>query len=390
MMARVYLDYNATSLPRASAKEAIAAVMLAPANASSVHTEGRAARAIVEDARHQISVLIGAETDAIFFTSGATESNATVLSPEMELAGKPSRFDVLLLSDVEHPAVRAGGSFKPEQIEYAPVDANGVIVLGALKEALAKHKSAGRRAFVSVMAANNETGVLQPLRAVADIVHAHDGVFHSDAVQVIGKIPFDLRESGADLVSITSHKLGGPQGVGAVVSAHRDTRLPAIMRGGGQERGRRQGTESVAAIAGFAAAATEAGQTLTPEGSRLGALRAKIEEGIRSIAKDAVIFGDRAARLPNTTFFAAPGVTAEIALIALDLDGVAISAGSACSSGKSAASPTLQAMGVTSEVGRCAMRVSTGWNTTDADVIQFLNVWSKVYTSLKKSGARAA
>ena len=389
-MARVYLDYNATCLPRPAAKEAVAASMLAPANASSVHTEGRAARAIVEDARHQLGVLIGAEPEAIFFTSGATESNATALSPVMELAGKPSRFDVLLLSGVEHPAVRAGGSFKPEQIEYVPVDANSVIVLDALKEALAKHKKENRRAFVSVMAANNETGVLQPLRAVADLVHDADGVFHSDAVQVIGKIPFDLRESGADLLSITSHKLGGPQGIGAVVAAHRDTRVPAIMRGGGQERGRRQGTESVAAIAGFGAAATEAGQTLTPEGSRLGALRAKIEEGVRSIAKDAVIFGERAARLPNTTFFAAPGIAAEVALIMLDLDGVALSAGSACSSGKSAASPTLQAMGVNSEIGRCAMRVSTGWNTTDADVTQFLQAFAKVYTSLNKRGARAA
>ncbi len=389
-MARVYLDYNATSLPRAAAKEAVVAAMMAPANASSVHTEGRAARAIVEDARHQIAVLIGAAPEAIFFTSGATESNATALSPQVELEGIASQFEVLLLSGVEHPAVRAGGNFREEQIEYVPVDANGVIVLAALEAALTRHRREGRRAFVSVMAANNETGVLQPLRAIADLVHAADGVFHSDAVQVIGKIPFDLKESGADILSITSHKLGGPQGIGAVVAAHRDTRVPALMRGGGQERGRRQGTESVAAIAGFGAAATEAGQTLTPEGSRLGALRARIEEGIRAIARDAVIFGDRAARLPNTTFFAAPGVPAETALMMLDLEGIALSAGSACSSGKSAASPTLQAMGVNSEVGRCAMRVSTGWNTTDADIEQFLRVWSKVYTSLNKGGARAA
>ncbi len=389
-MARVYLDYNATAVPRLSGREAVAAAMMAPANASSVHTEGRAGRAMVEDARHQIAVLIGAEPESIFFTSGATESNATALSPEVELEGKPTHCDVLLLSSVEHPAVRAGGGFAPERIEYVPVDANGVIVLDALKDMLAAHARGGRRALVSVMAANNETGVLQPLRAVADIVHAHDGVFHSDAVQVIGKIPFDLRESGADLLSITAHKLGGPQGIGAVVTAHRDTRVPAIMRGGGQERGRRQGTENVAAIAGFGAAATEAGQTLTPEGSRLGALRAKIEDGIRAVAKDAVIFGNRAARLPNTTFFATPGVAAETALIAFDLDGVALSAGSACSSGKSAASPTLQAMGVSSEIGRCAMRVSTGWNTTDADVTQFLSVFAKVYTSLNKRGSRAA
>lgn len=389
-MARVYLDYNATSVPRVSAKEAVAAAMMAPANASSVHTEGRAARAIVEDARHQLAVLIGAEPESIFFTSGATESNATALSPELELAGEKVRCDALVLSGVEHPSVRAGGSFGEDTALYIPVDRNGVVDVGALEGVLQVHRAQKRRAFVSVMAANNETGVLQPLRRIADVVHENDGVFHTDAVQVVGKIPFDLRESGADLVSITSHKLGGPQGAGAVVCAHRDTRLPAILRGGGQERGRRQGTESVAAIAGFGAAATEAGQTLTPEGSRLGALRAKIEEGIRSIAADAVIFGERAARLPNTSFFAVPGITAEVALIMFDLEGVALSAGSACSSGKSAASPTLQAMGVPSEIGRCAMRVSTGWNTTDADVDEFLRVWSKVYTSLNKRGARAA
>ncbi|HMN51857.1 MAG TPA: cysteine desulfurase family protein [Xanthobacteraceae bacterium] len=389
-MARAFLDYNATCLPRNAAKEAVAAAMMAPANASSVHTEGRAARALVEDARAQLAAQLGADPAAIFFTSGATESNATALAPELELEGKPVRCDVLILSAVEHPAVRAGGRFREDQIEYVPVDGSGVIELHALEEALEKHSNAGRRAFVSIMAANNETGVLQPLRAVADRVRAAKGVFHSDAVQVFGKIPFDIKESGADLVSITSHKLGGPQGVGALVARHPDTRVPAIMRGGGQERGRRQGTETVAGIAGFAAAATEAAQTLTPEGSRLATLRAKLEEGIRKVAPDAVIFGERAARLPNTTFFSAPGIDAQTALMLFDLDGVALSAGSACSSGKSAASPTLQAMGVTSEIGRGAMRVSTGWNTSDADVTQFLSVWSKVYTSLKKGGVRAA
>lgn len=389
-MARVYLDYNATSVPRAAAREAVAAAMLAPANASSVHTEGRSARAMVETARQQVAALIGADTDALFFTSGATESNATALSPEMELEGKPVRCDVLVLSAVEHPAVRAGGSFRKEQIEYVPVDESGVIDLAALESALKKHSGEGKRAFVSVMAANNETGVLQPLRAVADLVHAAGGVFHTDAVQAVGKIPFDLRASGADLISITSHKLGGPQGAGALVASHPDTRVPAIMRGGGQERGRRQGTESVAAIAGFGAAADEAGQTLAAEGSRLGSLRAQLEQGIRAVAQDAVIFGERAARLPNTTFFAVPGIAAETALIALDLEGIALSAGSACSSGKSAASPTLQAMGIGSDLGRGAMRVSMGWDTSEADVTQFLAIWSKVYTSLNKRGARAA
>lgn len=381
-MTRIYLDYNATSLPRAVAREAALKAMMAPANASSVHSEGREARALVERARCQIAELLHASPDGVVFTSGATESNIMALSPELELEGRAVHCDVLLLSDVEHPAVRAGGSFTEDKIEYVPVDASGVIDLAALEAALAKHKQAGRRAFVAVMAANNETGALQPLRAVADLVHAADGVFHSDAVQALGKVTFDLNESGADLVSITSHKLGGPQGVGALVTRHPDTRVPAIMRGGGQERGRRQGTESVAAIVGFGAAAAEAGKTLAKEAARLGALRTTLEQGIRAIASDAVVFSEAATRLPNTTFFAAPGIPAETTLMMFDLDGVAISAGSACSSGKSAASPTLQAMGVSSELGRGAMRVSMGWNTSEADVTQFLAIWSKVYTSL--------
>lgn len=390
-MTRVYLDYNATCLPRAAAKEAVAGAMLTPANASSVHTEGRNARAIVEDARRRIAALIGAEAESVVFTSGATESNTMALVPELELEGRPVRCDVLLVSGVEHPAVRAGGGFAPAAIEYVPVDGSGIIDVSALEAALEQHQQAGRRAMVSVMAANNETGVLQPLRAVADRVRAAGGVFHSDAVQAIGKIGFDLKESGADLVSITSHKIGGPQGVGALVARHPGTRVPPLVRGGGQERGRRGGTESVAAIAGFGAAASEAGQTLTHEGSRLGTMRARLEDGIREIAPDAEIFSESAPRLPNTTFFASPGIAAETAVIAFDLEGVAISSGSACSSGKVSASDTLKAMGVAPELVNGAMRVSMGWDTSDADVTQFLAIWSKVYTSLtKRGGARAA
>jgi cysteine desulfurase len=389
-MARVYLDYNATSLPRASAKEAVVAAMLSPANASSVHAEGRNARSIVEDARRRVAALVGAEPEAVVFTSGATEANALALVPELELEGKPVRCDVLLISAIEHPSVRAGGRFDPAKIEIVAVDQSGMIDLAALNESLAMHRDAGRRAMVSVMAANNESGVLQPLRAVADLVHDAGGVFHTDAVQAAGKISFDIVESGADLFSITAHKLGGPQGAGALIARHADTRVPPLMQGGGQERGRRPGTESVAAIAGFGAAASEAGNTLAPEGSRLGTLRARLEDGIRAVASDAVIFSERAPRLPNTTFFAAPGVSAQTAIIAFDLEGVAVSSGSACSSGKVAASETLQGMGVAPELIKGAMRVSMGWNTSDADVTEFLGVWAKVYTSLNKRGARAA
>ncbi len=389
-MARIYLDYNATSLPRASAKEAVAAAMLAPANASSVHAEGRNARSMVEDARRRVAALVGAEPVGVVFTSGATEANALALVPELELEGKPVRCDVLLISAIEHPAVRAGGRFDPSKLEIIPVDASGMIDLAALKASLAVHEQAGRRAFVSVMAANNETGVLQPLRAIADLVHDAGGVFHTDAVQAAGKIGFDIHESGADLVSISAHKLGGPHGAGALIARHPDTRVPPMMRGGGQERSRRPGTENAAGIVGFGAAASEASHTLAPEGSRLGTMRARLEDGIRAVAPDAVIFSERAPRLPNTTFFAAPGVSAETAIIAFDLEGVALSSGSACSSGKVAASETLQGMSVAPELIKGAMRVSMGWNTSEADVTQFLGIWSKVYTSLNKRGARAA
>lgn len=388
-MARVYLDYNATSLPRASAKEAVAAAMLAPANASSVHTEGRAARAMVEDARRRVAALVGADPEAITFTSGATESNMAALVPELELEGKPVRCDVLIVSGVEHPSVRTGGRFGGT-IEVLPVDENGIADVQALQQLLDAHRAKKHRAFVSVMAANNETGALQPLRAIAERVRDADGVFHTDAVQVAGKIPFSVAESGADLVSISSHKLGGPQGAGALIARHAGTRVPSLVKGGGQEQGRRAGTENAAAIAGFGAAASEASNTLTHEGSRLGTMRARLEDGIRAVANDAVIFSDRAARLPNTTYFSAPGVSAETAIIAFDLEGIALSSGSACSSGKVAASETLKAMRVAPELIKGAMRVSMGWDTSDADVTQFLNAFAKVYTSLNKRGARAA
>lgn len=388
-MARVYLDYNATSLPRAAAIEAVAAVMLAPANASSIHAEGRNARAAVEDARRYVAALTGADPEAITFTSGATEANVAALSPELELEGKPVRCDVLIVSGVEHPSVRAGGRFGGN-IELLPVDENGIADVQALQELLDAHRAQKRRALVSIMAANNETGALQPLRAIAERVRDAGGVFHTDAVQVAGKIPFSVAESGADLVSITSHKLGGPLGAGALIARHVGTRVPPMLQGGGQEQGRRAGTENTAAIAGFGAAASEASNTLTHEGSRLGTMRARLEDGIRAVANDAVIFSERAPRLPNTTYFSAPGVSAETAVIAFDLEGIAISSGSACSSGKVAASGTLNAMRVAPELIKGAMRVSMGWNTSDADVTQFLSVWSKVYTSLNKRGARAA
>src|SRR6185437_11002310 len=231
-------------------------------------------------------------------------------------------------------AVRAGGRFAPGKVEIIPVDGEGLLDLAALEIMLARHKSAGRRAFVSVMAANNETGVMQPLSEIAKLVRAVDGVFHVDAVQIVGRYPFDLETSGADLISISSHKLGGPQGAGAIIVRNAETRVPPLVRGGGQERGARAGTENVAAIAGFGAAAEAAALDVSVEAGRLAGLREKLERGIRTITSSAVIFSEPALRVPNTTCFAVPGMTAETALIAFDLEGVAVSSGSACSSGK--------------------------------------------------------
>jgi cysteine desulfurase len=358
---------------------------LTAGNASSVHGVGRDARARVESARKQVAALVGADPKAVTFTSGATESIVLALSPEMEIDGRPIRFDVLLVSGVEHPAVRAGGRFAADRIEIIPVDSDGIVDLVALAAQMS-----GRRALVSVMAANNETGTIEPVRAVADLVHGAGGVFHCDAVQVVGRLPFDLENSGADLISISSHKLGGPQGAGALIARSDSIRLPPLLRGGGQERGQRAGTENVAAIAGFGAAADQARRNGATESARIATLRDRLEAGIRAIAPDAVILSAGSPRLPNTTCFAAAGIAAETAVIAFDLEGVAVSAGSACSSGKVGPSQALAAMQVLPQLARGAVRASLGWNSTEADVDRFLEVWARVHAALTERRATKA
>jgi cysteine desulfurase len=386
---RIYLDHNATIPLRPRARAAVLAALEA-ANASSVHAEGRAARTLIEEGRAQVAALVGAPARAVTFTSGATESIALALSPDIEIAGRAQRCDVLLVSGVEHPAVRAGGRFAADRSEVLPVDGSGVVSLDALDAALDRHRKAGRRALVSVMAANNETGVLEPLPEIAARVHAADGLLHSDAVQFAGRLPFDLAESGADLISISSHKLGGPKGAGALIARHEDIRVNPMLRGGGQERGQRGGTEDVAAIAGFGAAAEAARGELSTEVARLAMLRGNLENGIRAIAPDVVILSVGAPRLPNTTCFAVPGIAAETAVIACDLEGAAVSAGAACSSGKVGPSAALAAMNVSPPIARAAVRISLGWTTTDADIVRFLEIWERVHRSLNQRRERAA
>jgi len=372
---RAYFDWNATAPLREEARLAMGAALVFTGNASSVHAEGRAVRRLIEEAREQVAQLLGADAKNVTFTSGATEANMLALTPALEIAGRKEPRDRLFVSTIEHPSVRAGGRFPRESIETLPVTRDGVVDLAALSLAVKK----AARPLVSVMLANNETGVVQPIAQIAEIVHAAFGVLHVDAVQGAGKIDCAIANLGADLVSISSHKLGGPQGAGALVRRGEIHIAEPLMKGGGQERGQRAGTENVAAIAGFGAAAAAAKLT-----SRVAAMRDRLEQGIRRITPHVEIFGVREARLPNTTLFAVPGVKAETAIIAFDLNGIAVSSGSACSSGKVQPSEVLAAMGVDPALARGTIRASLGDSTTEAEVDRFVETWNIIAGSLLK------
>ena len=346
-------------------------------NASSVHAEGRLARRLVEEARARVAALVGAEAKNVTFTSGATEANMMALTAAIEVGGRKALRDRLFVSAIEHPSVRSGGRFAAEDVEELPVTSDGVVDLVALTRTLKKSE----RPLVSIMLANNETGVVQPIAQIADIVHAASGVLHVDAVQGPGRIDCNVTALGADLISISSHKLGGPQGAGALISRGDIHIAEPLIKGGGQERGQRAGTENVAAIVGFGAACAAAEEIET---ERMSTLRGRIEEGITNATPSAVIFGKTAPRLPNTTLFAVPGLRAETAIIAFDLNGVAVSSGAACSSGKVQASSVLAAMGVDPALARGAVRVSLGWSTTEAEIDQFLKTWKTLAGSLLK------
>ncbi len=371
MTNRVYLDWNATAPLRPEARAATVAALDLLGNPSSVHGEGRAARHLVEQARRQVAALVGAEPENVVFTSGGTEANVLALTP-LAVGG------ALLVSDIEHPSVLAGGRFDPAKVRRLAVTADGQLDLAALAEAL---RAAGAPVLVSVMVANNETGVLQPISEAAALVHAAGGILHADAVQAAGRIPLDINAIGADLVTISSHKLGGPKGAGALIRTSHAPSDP-LIRGGGQERGARAGTENVAGIAGFGAAAAAAMDALATEAARMVTLRDRLEQGLRAISPGVIIFGQQAARLPNTTLFAVPEMKAETAVIAFDLEGVAVSSGAACSSGKVSPSHVLAAMGVPPPLARAAVRVSLGPTTTESEVDRFLEAWRKLFQSL--------
>jgi len=302
------------------------------------------------------------------------------LTPALEIGGRKERRDRLFVSAVEHPSVRSGGRFAGDAVEELPVDGDGRLDLAELERRIARAK----RPLVSVMLANNETGVIQPVQEIAGIVHAASGLLHVDAVQGAGRIDCAIGDLDADLLSVSAHKLGGPQGVGALIRRGDIHIGEPLITGGGQERGSRAGTENVAGIAGFGAAAMAAAAAWRSDAIRMTALRDRLEVGIKAAAPQAVIFGQNAARLPNTTLFAVPGFKAETAIIAFDLNGIAVSSGSACSSGKVQASHVLAAMGVEPALARGALRLSLGWSTGDADVENLLNALTKISSSLLK------
>ena len=387
MVERSYFDWNATAPLRPQAAEALRAALSVPGNPSSVHAEGRAARRLVEEAREDVAALVGARPGDVVFTSSGTEANMLALTPAIQTADERRPREKLLISAIEHSSVRTGGRFPRDAVADIAVDADGRVDLAALADALAK----ASRPLVSIMLANNETGVVQPIAQAAAIVHAAGGLLHVDAVQAAGRIACDINALGADLLTLSAHKIGGPKGVGALIRAREDIHFPdPLIRGGGQERGLRAGTENVAGIAAFGAAAAAVRRQGAAEADHMRALRDKLEAGLKAVAPGAVIFGEKAERLPNTTLFATEGMKAETAVISFDLEGIAVSSGAACSSGKVQPSHVLAAMGVSPTLTRGAVRLSLGWTSTEADVERFLGAWRKLATALSKGHAGMA
>lgn len=383
-MTRAYLDHNATSPLLPEAREAMVAALSVAGNASATHADGRAARRIIEGAREDVAALVGAEARCVTFTSGGSEAAATLLAPGFVGKAGQTGHRTLIVSAVEHSCVLAGGRFHPGAIRICPVGAGGAVDLAALERLL--DDSPGP-ALVSVMAANNETGVVQPLDAVRRLCVAHGASLVVDAVQALGKLPLDLWTLGADAIFVSAHKIGGPQGVGAIIRGAETVDIERLVRGGGQEGRFRAGTENLVGIAGFGAAAKVAAASIDAEMQRLGALRDWLEGQIVTISGQSRVVGLPAERLANTSLTVHPGLDGETTVIALDLAGVSVSTGSACSSGKVAPSHVLAAMGLEGAEAKSALRVTLGWSTSREDVERFVTAFS---AHAGKVAARAA
>ncbi|RBO91993.1 cysteine desulfurase family protein [Pseudochrobactrum asaccharolyticum] len=376
---RIYFDYNASAPLSEAAREAVIAALQITGNPSSVHQEGRASRALIEAARRDVAALCNAKPDHVFFTSGATEAATTLLTPVYKMGRSELRLSHLYVSATEHPCMLSGGRFAAENMTVLPVDHQGIVDLDVLEQALKAHDKSKGLPLVAVQWANNETGVIQPVAKIGALVKAAGGFFIVDAVQAAGRIALDIAAASADYLILSSHKIGGPKGVGAVVAISDLVMPSALVRGGGQEKGHRAGTEALPLIAGFGAAAREA-LAAQQEGSNLprwsDTIRTTIENGVRRLAGDVVVHGAATDRLPNTSFISLPGMKAETMQIAFDLGGIALSAGSACSSGKVGPSHVLAAMGFDDECG--ALRVSTEKSATMQDAEAFLTIFERL------------
>lgn len=387
-MATGFLNFDANAGARLlpAARDAVISVLDHAANPSSIHAAGRQSRNMVEKARERVAVACGAaRKDQLVFTSGATEAAALALSPNIRKGRETLAVGGLYVAATEHPCVLSGGRLA-KRLHIVPVLASGIVDLAALAQMLEDHDHAAGVPMLALMLANNETGVLQPVVDAVSLIRRHGGFVFCDAVQAFGRIAVDIAALGADFISLSSHKIGGPQGAGAMVMASEDVRPEPFLAGGGQERGFRAGTENVAAIVGFGIAAEAVMNHL--EGTEsIARLRDGLETELRRISPDIRIAGDSAPRLSNTAMFTVPGLSAETAVIALDLEGIEVSSGSACSSGKVAASHVLQAMGFSEEMAGSGIRISLPVDVTAADIETFLMVWRSIESRLRPNQA---
>lgn len=362
VISRSYLDFNATAPTRPEVIDAVVDAMGEQGNASSVHTDGRSARARVENARARVATMVGAEANSVVFTGSGTESNNQAL--------RAVNCERVIVSAIEHESVLQARA----DAVICPVRSNGLVDLEVLECLLAESSDS---TIVSIMLANNETGIIQPVPEVARLAHNVGALLHCDAVQAAGKIPVDIVSLGADSLALSAHKVGGPQGVGALVY-RKPSAIQRFIHGGGQESGLRAGTENVAGIVGYGVAAESSLAGLNLFG-KLETLRDELEHRILQIAPAVKIFGKGLNRLPNTSKFATQELTSELQVMSLDLDGVSISAGSACSAGRIETPYVLAAMGVSDDLGLCAIRVSLGWTTSPDDIDRFIAAWQKLY-----------
>jgi len=384
---RIYMDWNATAPLHDAARMAVLSALDLTGNASSVHAEGRKARTLIENARREVAHLCGVSASSVTFTSGATEAANAVLTPNFRMGRTPLSIGHLYVSAIEHPAIREGGRFDKAQVSEIAVTPQGTINLVALEAALAAHDRTMGLPMVAVMLANNETGIVQPIAAVAPLVKAAGGLLVVDAVQAVGRMPISIEELGADFLILSSHKIGGPKGAGALVARGEVMMPAALMRGGGQEKGHRSGTENIASIAGFGAAARIAADGIEARVDALSSRRDRLESVMLAAAPDVLIHGRDVDRLCNTSFFSLPGLKAETGQIAFDLEGIALSAGSACSSGKVGQSYVLSAMGFDPQLG--ALRLSIGTSTTDAEIDRCAEIFARIASRRRLSGAAA-